>query len=819
MLTPGQPQNPLPDLKETPHPSLTTREQARLQLKKDGELTLEVPLQQSEFFQLEQALLAGQLRSCAVSVARYLKKMQSPFGNPTFERRIRRGASTLNASLQDTQLETAPHAIVRKFFDSVRSTQEPPLRGARLKLVVVNRQSDRRITLSADQYDSVKKSEEMLQSARSKFAIASALRSGLRGHGELITKAENTLAKLHKVFHLDASGYARASIARIAAVGTSTVERWLAGSLPRDILVLDPEYEGARPKPMRLTFTAENATSWAYVFGAFSASKGIGERRTKRMEFLFDTPAEATHFQEILASIHADRRVCTGQLQNRGYTHHYVRSHSVLLRKELNTQTAFNTKLPWVVLGTENERLSFLKGYFASSGSVTHDQFFLRKTKGKRHVLELAILLDSVGITPTLLRGKVPGLAISDKLGLERLDQLGIVTNPDQQEKLRQAIRTKTGPVSRRAEEYYAVLNLHSENPDLSWSQLAAKADLSLGTVRSWVNGTSKPAIITRREQLNEVREQFNLPEIQVLAEAYKIAPGVPRELLFAAARNRNVVSLLRAVEQVSAVNLDPGHTKALLGWSRIEEILNSPLSEAEQDHERRERLMAWASREGVPGDTTDEILWQMTQSFLPRLRGTVSKILKEPRAQYAKVDREDLEGTALILTRQILDRFDPAKSNSYEPLLKSTLSHRLLDHINSELPGTRYQQRLAARVLKEKVGHTEKEIKETFHCRPSTAKAVLEVLRGLPVSLDNKPMNDQDERPRYQPPAAANSDASLNDYLDGATDTEAQIITLFYRDGLTLEEIGHLLNMPTNEVADRRDRYLEILRSSLDRS
>ena len=130
-------------------------------------------------------------------------------------------------------------------------------------------------------------------------------------------------------------------------------------------------------------------------------------------------------------------------------------------------------------------------------------------------MVELAVLLDEIGITPSIQFDQVTRVTISDRLGLARFAELGLATDENDNEKLQKILKREVYRPRLHSDLYEAVWDYMWQNPNASDKEIHEATGVEINTFRSWIREDSVPPMVERRENLERLKEAFEINEIR----------------------------------------------------------------------------------------------------------------------------------------------------------------------------------------------------------------------------------------------------------------------------------------------------------------
>lgn len=197
-------------------------------------------------------------------------------------------------------------------------------------------------------------------------------------------------------------------------------------------------------------------------------------------------------------------------------------------------------------------------------------------------------------------------------------------------------------------------------------------------------------------------------------------------------------------------------------------------------------------------------------------------------------IDREDLEGYGTIGLLQALERFQPERGLKFETYALSRIRGAVIDYLRSLDPMTRTQRKTFKEVmsawyaLQKVLGRdpTIEEVAGELGIPIETVNWIIEkdkssVLFSLDQEIgeNGRTLGEEipDESPRFNPQQVLEN-RELMEYLGQAVDQlperDKLCVTLYYYEGLTLKEIGFILEIGESRVSQLLARSLLKLRS-----
>ncbi len=317
---------------------------------------------------------------------------------------------------------------------------------------------------------------------------------------------EETLQKFEMTLRRSEAGETHRAIARDLKLGERTVSDWVKGErLPTLLSFGSREIRSRRAydfTPPRI-----ESTSFAYLLGAYCGSVHSGHsiyHFRPEVGELEVAKRIAEGFESVVAS---KAKITMSKKTSRGDQPLYeVNCLSLPMSRHMNTVSAGNTRVPWEHLGTESERIAFLRGVFDLNSSVGVKQaktLSVQKTKGEFLIVELAHVLMRVGIVPRVTTGKKAFLQINEVRDLRAFAERIGLTDPIQQQRLESIGSREVTRATYSADTYRRAKNYWMTNPQSTNEQVAKAINVTYDTIRSWRDRGVVPKEILRANELN----------------------------------------------------------------------------------------------------------------------------------------------------------------------------------------------------------------------------------------------------------------------------------------------------------------------------
>jgi hypothetical protein len=384
-------------------------------------------------------------------------------------------------------------------------------------------------------YRAVPKEPKLVADLRARVGV---IKGSIRHDHELAGVPEPETTKLYnqldhafeaykQVFELSRSGLGMGEIARKTGSDPYTANSWLTGThIPIAISRIDPASRPGTVSPVDIP-RGESA-DFAYLLGVYAA---VSEASGKTDKFVINHTEAAVARKVARAFKDAFKKdAATRKRTIKDTAYHQVSFYSKLLTDHISNVTQGNTRLPWEHLVNREERLAFLQGFLAFTGSVTYRKqesksgtikspiVHVEKRRNPGLVRDVAVLLTDFGIAPTLRNDK---LRIEDKGSLEILRQEGILTSKKMSNKLDGLLGQPPTQKDNTPEKYYEVRKYADEHGNAGVAEIAQATGVSWMCTRDWSRGLKKPPSVKRLEEMEKIENE--LPSKDVIGYVYRL--------------------------------------------------------------------------------------------------------------------------------------------------------------------------------------------------------------------------------------------------------------------------------------------------------
>jgi len=215
---------------------------------------------------------------------------------------------------------------------------------------------------------------------------------------------------------------------------------------------------------------------------------------------------------------------------------------------------------------------------------------------------------------------------------------------------------------------------------------------------------------------------------------------------------------------------------------------------------------------------------------YVPLVRYVLGRLGVEPGGEY-----EDLVSQGLLGLIDAVDRYDPSRGTVFSTYATHLIRGRVLDGLRSldllSRPARRRVRQLQAAMaeLQQRFGRPpeEAEVADFMGLEMKALQHTLADAGRVILSLDAS--EGDDEKPDLHETLADPGDDMIDSLTEGDLRSELmqaisglplreqQILSLYYRDELTMKEIGEVLNLSESRVCQIHARCVLALRSAME--
>jgi len=228
-----------------------------------------------------------------------------------------------------------------------------------------------------------------------------------------------------------------------------------------------------------------------------------------------------------------------------------------------------------------------------------------------------------------------------------------------------------------------------------------------------------------------------------------------------------------------------------------------------------------WAAAARIPGSAARERLLVGHTGLVKYLAHRIGARLAGP------IDYDDLVGDGILGLMEAIDRFDPAHGVQFKTYAESRIRGAILDGVRSRDWAPRSLRR-AARRLETAIVAVERRTRRTAQDEEIAAELAISVdelhalyqqARG--VRLGHMPGNGEEGNDPADPGASPlfavqekERREVLSQEIDHLPERERMVLSLYYERGLTLKEIGAVLDVTESRVCQIHTRAVSRLRA-----
>jgi hypothetical protein len=259
----------------------------------------------------------------------------------------------------------------------------------------------------------------------------------------------------------------------------------------------------------------------AYLLGAWVGCTEVGGKPDNRVSFAAQDPRQLELIKQRMISV-AGRVPNRQDVEIHGVPYTRLVLHSEEVAQHFQRVTAFNSRVPWEHLGTEAEKIHFIRGMFDHGGWVftgSSAGIGINKVGGEYLLRDVGRLFARVGMLPIISVSEAVSLRLKEQTEWQAFAtkiQLGL---PERQEVVNQLAQRRSERNHFTVTDYETVRRAHDE---LGWtpSKIAHATGVPANSIRDWVIRGQKPPAVKRKEILEAY--SATMPNPEVINVAYR---------------------------------------------------------------------------------------------------------------------------------------------------------------------------------------------------------------------------------------------------------------------------------------------------------
>lgn len=337
-----------------------------------------------------------------------------------------------------------------------------------------------------------------------------------------LDEAEQAFSRYQAVFRLHAAGIGIESIGKITNVTRGAIKNWLGGGMPAQI-------ERIKRLSEKITNNAEFSTpramseAWSTLLGAYqgSSTRGCAE---SNLVLHFDDKRSAEQVVDILSRLKFKTQVNLSPGNSQRDAWYNVPIYSRSVRLALLKCTSDNNAVPWEYLGSDLEKIAYLRAIFVNTGTMHRKRFCVSSKNHPDLIVSLATVLDQLGIPIDVHESSgLTYLKVSGVFALFQMRKLDLI--PRRHIQAVDTILAGAKPGPHPCEKYDALMELKRKQPEIYVRDAAAQVGISNGTAEKWfLRRGVKPLAVTAREKLNRLQQDRGIPNRDVVPYLCRIA-------------------------------------------------------------------------------------------------------------------------------------------------------------------------------------------------------------------------------------------------------------------------------------------------------
>jgi len=383
--------------------------------------------------------------------------------------------------------------------------------------------------------------------------------------------------KYRQTQRLYSEGNTYVQVARELGIKPYTVERWIKDeNVPRDLMWVLNNAARYRDLPI----PRRESPDFAYILGAYAtAMKSPG----KQFKVVSMDKEAVEHFRDCIKKVFGVELKVEPSSSTKKTPLYECDMYSLKLISYMREITYANTRVPWEHLGTDEEKLHYLRAIQDLNSGVTHKQVKDRYAGEKRTYPEITetfsyrrslcedilLLYKQFGAYPNWKVGEdgLIRIFISGRSDIEVAKRVGFTTLRKNRDLEEETSRARYSTQEYGPDEYYAAKALWEAH--IPRKEISERTGISENVIKAWKTGRkAKPRRVVRYESLIEVEKALEDPQTLSYAFRELEAPNlIAREL----AKRKSLMQLKADIKLLEANGVDPRRNLEILFETRGE--------------------------------------------------------------------------------------------------------------------------------------------------------------------------------------------------------------------------------------------------------
>ena len=257
------------------------------------------------------------------------------------------------------------------------------------------------------------------------------------------------------------------------------------------------------------------STDLAYLLGAWAAFTEVGSTSDDRISYASKDHRQLALIEERFARV-AGKAPTHQEIILNGAPYQRITLHSEEVAHHFQRITANNSRVPWEHLGTEVERIHYLRGIFDHGGWIftqTSPGIGLNKQEGEHLLRDIGRVFAKIGILPLVTDTNVPSLRLKERTEWVLFASKIGLSLPERQQDA-QSLADRPAWKNYFGLEHYAAVQRCLEAGTTSAGAISEITGVPANSVRDWIIRGQKPPVVKRKEIIDAYSEKMANPDV-----------------------------------------------------------------------------------------------------------------------------------------------------------------------------------------------------------------------------------------------------------------------------------------------------------------
>lgn len=253
----------------------------------------------------------------------------------------------------------------------------------------------------------------------------------------------------------------------------------------------------------------------AYLLGAWTANTAVGGQPDSRISYASKDPKQLTLVEEPLTRL-AGKAPYRETISLHGVLYQRTTLHNEEVAHHFQRVTAYNSRVPWEHLGTQQECIYYLRGIFDHGGWIFTGPsagIGFNKSEGDHLLRDIARVCAKVGLLPLVSYGKVPSLRFKERTEWSLFASTIQLSLPERQQEA-QALASTPSKKNHFGLDDYAAVTRSLESGRIAARDITHDTGVPTNTVRDWIIRGQKPPVVKRKEIIDAFSEKMANPDV-----------------------------------------------------------------------------------------------------------------------------------------------------------------------------------------------------------------------------------------------------------------------------------------------------------------